>query len=98
FSLDLTTAYTGSMIVPRVVSETGFLDLVDSRDFLELNLKAAQQLSISEKLQLELSAGVQNLLNAYQDDFEVGPTRDSDYVYGPARPRTFFVSVKVGRF
>ncbi|MEL6194216.1 MAG: TonB-dependent receptor [Bacteroidota bacterium] len=98
FSLDLTTAYTGSMIVPRVVSETGFLDLVDSRDFLELNLKATQQLSISEKLQLELSAGVQNILNAYQDDFELGPTRDSDYVYGPARPRTFFVSVKVGRF
>lgn len=96
FWLDLSTVYTGSMVVPRIVSETGFLDLVDSREFLELNLKATQHIDLSETLHLELSAGVQNLLNAYQSDFELGPTRDSDYVYGPARPRSFFVSVRLG--
>jgi len=47
---------------------------------------------------LELSGGVQNAFNAYQDDFDTGPRRDSDYVYGPARPRTYFLGLKIGDF
>ncbi len=98
FSVDLTGAYTGPMIVPRVVSESGFLNLIESDPFLEFNLKLSYHFDLTEAFQLELSGGIQNAFNSYQDDFDIGPTRDSDFIYGPGRPRTFFVGVKVGDF
>ncbi len=96
WQFDLTGVYTGSMIVPRVVSETGFLDLVETNSFMEVNLKTTYHFHVKESFHLELSSGVQNLFNSFQDDFDVGPGRDSDYVYGPARPRTFFIGLKIG--
>ncbi len=98
FTIDLTGAYTGSMIVPRVVSETGFLDFVDSNPFLDMNFKLSYHLDVREEFHLELSSGIQNIFNSFQDDFDTGPTRDSDYIYGPAKPRTFFFGVKIGDF
>ncbi len=98
FQVDLTGTYTGGMIVPRVVSESGFLDLVDSNPFLDMNIKLTRQFKVSDHFGLELSGGLQNVFNSYQDDFEVGPVRDSDYVYGPNRPRTFFFGIKIGDF
>jgi len=44
---------------------------------------------------LELFGGVKNVFNAYQDDFDIGKNRDSNYVYGPSLPRTFFIGVKL---
>ena len=44
-----------------------------------------------------ISGGVKNIFNSYQDDFEVGPTRDSDYIYGPNAPRTVFLGLKFGK-
>ena len=63
--------------------------------FLEFNIKADYALPISGDLDLHLFAGMQNILNSYQDDFDRGPDRDAGYVYGPARPRTVFVGLKV---
>jgi outer membrane receptor for ferrienterochelin and colicins len=45
---------------------------------------------------LQLNAGVQNVFNSYQNDFDSGVNRDAGFVYGPGRPRTFFVGVKIG--
>ena len=39
--------------------------------------------------------GVQNILNAYQKDFDIEKNRDSNYVYGPARPRSFYAGLKM---
>ncbi len=97
-SFDLTGAFTGSMVVPRVVNSSGFLELVDSPSFFELNFKVSQHFELKESFHLELMGGVQNIFNSFQDDFDVGPERDSDYVYGPFRPRTFFIGIKVGDF
>ena len=44
---------------------------------------------------IEFYGGVKNIFNSYQDDFDIGKNRDSNYVYGPAQPRTFFVGVSV---
>lgn len=96
FSLDLTGTYTGPMIVPRVVSESGFIDLVDTQSFLDLNAKVSYHLDVDDQFRLEFSGGVQNLLDSFQDDFDRGPQRDSDYVYGPLRPRTLFLGIKIG--
>ena len=96
--LDITGTYTGEMTVPRVVSESGFLDLVESDPFLDVNLRLSYHFDLKEDFHLELSGGVQNIFNSYQDDFDIGAERDSDYVYGPSRPRTFFIGIKIGNF
>jgi len=46
---------------------------------------------------MTFSLGVKNIFNSYQDDFDRGPMRDSDYVYGPGAPRTYFFGVKIGK-
>lgn len=95
-NLDVTGTYTGSMLVPHVVSEKGYLDMVDTESFLDLNLKLSSHVEFTSNLHVTFSAGVQNVFNSYQSDFDKGPTRDADYVYGPLSPRTFFVGITMG--
>lgn len=97
FSLSAIGTFTGSMIVARVVSDSGFLSLVQSDSFFDLNLNVETHFDVSEEFQLTLNVGVKNVFNSFQDDFESGPTRDSDYIYGPALPRTFFIGIKIGK-
>jgi outer membrane receptor for ferrienterochelin and colicins len=96
FNLDLTGTYTGSMIVPRVISDSGFLDLFESDAFLDLNVKGTYHFDVSEDFHLELSGGVKNLFNSFQPEFDLGPERDSDFIYGPMAPRSVFISVTIG--
>ena len=44
---------------------------------------------------LTLSAGIQNIFNSYQRDFDQGPDRDSGYIYGPMMPRSIILGVKI---
>lgn len=96
YSMSVTGTYTGPMTVPLVVSDSGFLQLNESQAFFDLNINAEIHFDVSEDFQIRLNGGVKNLLNSFQDDFDVGPTRDSDYVYGPALPRTFFLGLTIG--
>ncbi len=93
---DVTGNFTGSMIVPRVINESGLLDLVDSQSFWDMNIKISHRIQLKKDINLEISTGVQNIFDSFQSDFDIGPTRDSDYIYGPARPRTYFFGVKIG--
>jgi len=44
---------------------------------------------------LEIFGGVKNIGNFYQNDFDNYRNRDSNYVWGPGLPRTFYVGLKV---
>lgn len=98
FNIDITGTYTGNMIVPRVISDTGFLELNDSGSFLDMNIKLETHFDFNESFMITLSGGVTNLFNSFQKDFDTGPSRDSDYVYGPDAPRAFFFGLKFGKF
>ncbi|RAV29148.1 TonB-dependent receptor [Sinomicrobium soli] len=95
-SLDVTGTYTGPMTVPLVISDSGFLQLNESDAFYDINLKLSHHLHLSDNFQMDLYAGVRNLFNSYQDDFDTGAERDSDYIYGPVLPRTVFFGIKLG--
>ena len=43
---------------------------------------------------LEIFGGIRNIFNSYQNDFDSGKNRDSNYVYGPSLPRTLFMGVR----
>ncbi|PCE66276.1 TonB-dependent receptor [Sediminicola luteus] len=93
---NLSAVYTGSMFVPHIAGYIPNDRLEKTDDFLELNLKTAYTFDIHKDYQLEVGGGIQNLFNSYQPDFDKGPDRDANYVYGPSRPRTYFISLKIG--
>jgi outer membrane receptor for ferrienterochelin and colicins len=98
FNVDITGTYTGNMTIPRVISDTGFLQLNQVGSFFDLNLKLESHIDFSHSFMVTVSAGVTNIFNSFQDDFDTGPTRDSDYIYGPDAPRGFFFGLKFGKF
>ncbi len=101
FSTSLSGIYTGPMLVPHFGLEgdpgTPEKDiLATSPNFMELNLKLgyifnAKRLDSS----IELFGGISNMLNHFQNDFDTGKNRDSDYIYGPAKPRSFFIGLRI---
>jgi outer membrane receptor for ferrienterochelin and colicins len=95
-SIDLTGTYTGPMTVPRVISETGYVQLNKSNGFYDVNIKLNHHIDLHENLQINIFGGVRNIFDNYQDDFDIGPTRDSEYVYGPSLPRSIFFGLKFG--
>ncbi|WP_101689261.1 TonB-dependent receptor [Dysgonomonas massiliensis] len=95
FNTSLSGTYTGSMYVPH---EAGVIDrniTEKSPSFFDMNWKVAYNIPIYKIVNLELNAGVQNIFNAYQKDFDQGPDRASSYIYGPSLPRSFFVGAKI---
>ncbi|WCC45069.1 TonB-dependent receptor [Tenacibaculum finnmarkense] len=44
---------------------------------------------------IEVSAGVKNIFDNYQKSFDIGKERDSNFIYGPAAPRTYTLGFKI---
>lgn len=64
--------------------------------FFELGCKLSYDFPLYRTGTIQLSAGVQNIFNSYQKDFDRGPLRDSAYIYGPGAPRCYYAGVKIG--
>lgn len=95
-NISLSGTYTGPMLVEH---HSGYIDAnrtERTHSFLDLGLKASYDFSLYKGTVLQVNAGVQNIFNAYQNDFDQGPDRDSGYIYGPGMPRSLFVGVKLG--
>ena len=63
--------------------------------FFELGVKAQYSFPIYKYYKGQVFAGVQNIFNSYQDDFDLGYNRDSAYIYGPMAPRSFYAGFRV---
>ena len=59
-------------------------EAVKTPNCLDLGVKLAYDFKLYKTVDLQLSGGVQNILEAYQKDFDRGANRDSGYIYGPA--------------
>ncbi|MDQ7916605.1 TonB-dependent receptor [Mesonia sp. MT50] len=91
--------YTGAMDIIHF-SGPGTGQDVDEYDvtpvFTELGMRLSYDFNLPNlSTGLKLYAGIKNITNSYQNDFDLGKNRDSDYIYGPAAPRTFFVGLKI---
>lgn len=94
-SLALSGTYTGNMLVEH---RAGYIDkdcTVKTPSFMEVNFKAGYDFHLYKNIILQVNAGVQNIFNAYQNDFDKGKDRDSGYIYGPGMPRSYFAGVKI---
>ena len=62
---------------------------------MDLGFKASYDFNLHKSTTLQLNAGLQNIFNAYQSDFDKGADRESGYIYGPGMPRSFFAGIKL---
>lgn len=94
-ALSLTGTYTGSMLVEHHAGMIAQNITVRTPDFWDMGIKAAYDFKLYKSFNIQVNAGVQNILNSFQDDFDSGADRDSGYMYGPTLPRTFFLGIKL---
>lgn len=87
--------YTGSMLVPH---EAGYIEKSRTEktpEFFDMGLKINYEIPLYKGTDIEFFAGIQNIFNSYQKDFDKGPDRDSGYIYGPFLPRSYFAGAKL---
>lgn len=94
-TLALSGTYTGSMLVEHHAGYISHNRTETTRRFVDMGFKAAYDFKFYKSIQMQVSAGVQNLLNAYQQDFDRGANRDSGYIYGPGMPRSVYAVLKL---
>ena len=97
-SISLSGVYTGTMKVPHFGGAPGVpVDhVIDSKPFFDQGFKLSYEFPMpSIKQGIQFYAGFKNVFNAYQDDFDTGRYRDSNFVYGPARPRTLYFGIRL---
>lgn len=76
--------------------------LVDTDRFFVFNAKISYSFNLGGYQYMEIFCGVDNITDAYQKDLDtldvsgttVSGERDAGYVYGPGKPRTFFMGAK----
>lgn len=95
FTASLSGTYTGSMLVQHLAGYIPMDQAIKTPNFFDMNLKLAYDFHIYKDITLEVNAGIQNIFEAYQSDFDQGPNRDSAYIYGPATPRSYFAGIKI---
>jgi outer membrane receptor for ferrienterochelin and colicins len=97
----LTGVFTGRMDVPHVINpENEYTIIRRTPTFFEQNIKLSYNLLFSKNQDksgylVQVVGGIQNLFNQYQRDFDRGMLRDAGYVYGPMRPRTYYMGIKL---
>lgn len=80
---------TGPMTVQHLEGSGTPVDkAVRTPAFFDASLRLNYTFRIFNRMTLTLTAGIINIFNSYQDDFDTGYMRDSGYIYGPAMPRS----------
>lgn len=89
--------YTGSMLIQHFAGSGTPVDVAkETPSFFDMDIKLSYDVTLFSKQSLQIQAGVKNVFNAYQADFDRGQERDSGYIYGPILPRNFFLGIKLG--
>lgn len=98
WNINLNYVYTGKMQLAHFGGSENFSTdkMVAAKSFSEFNSKISYTFHIHKfENNLEIYGGIKNILNEYQSDFDKGKNRDSNYIYGPNMPRTFYIGLKI---
>lgn len=94
FDIDLSGTYTGPMLAQHLKGSGTDVDVaVSTPSFWDMSCKISYEFNIMKICRLNLHAGVKNIFNAYQKDFDQGELRDSGYIYGPSLLRSLVVGM-----
>lgn len=98
FSISSSGTYTGPMLVPYFGPECADPDmgaLKKTVSFFDMGIKLRYLMNLGN-VKLQMFAGIKNILNSYQKDFDRGIDRDPGYIYGPGSPRTVYAGIGIG--
>jgi outer membrane receptor for ferrienterochelin and colicins len=98
FNASLSGIYTGKMLLAKFSPNEDWApnEYRESSNFAELNMKVAYTVPLkSVYSEMEVFGGVKNITNYFQSDSDNYKNRDSDYMYGPAQPRTIYVGIRL---
>ena len=101
FNIAVTGNYTGPMLVPYFgpsIPGPDAGELRKSPSYFDGGFKLSYDIKVADNAKLQFNAGVKNIFNSYQDDFDTGVDRDPSYIYGPLAPRTIYFGLKIGNF
>lgn len=100
FQASVTGTYTGRMLIPYFgirATDPGEGMLVESRSFADIGFNFRYDIVLNGT-KAQVFAGMKNIFNSYQTDFDEGIGRDPGYIYGPLAPRSVFAGVRMGIF
>ena len=102
FKIDVSGNYMGRMYMEHfaggLLPDGSTLEedrIEHTKAFFDLGVKLSYEFKVWKSLGIQVNAGVRNILNSYQRDFDRGANRDSGYIYGPSLPRSVFVGAKL---
>ncbi|MFN3196046.1 MAG: TonB-dependent receptor [Chlorobiota bacterium] len=91
--------YTGPMLIAHFGGEgTGqkFDQYFTSPEFYDIGLRVGYTIELDEtSTGLEIFGGMKNILNSYQENFDISKNRDSNFIYGPGLPRTTYLGLRL---
>lgn len=98
----LTASFSNVIIGKQKIYNDNVGGLVETDVFAVFNARLAYKFRIAGNGNLEVFAGIDNIGNSYQKDLDsldvsgnaVTGERDAGYVYGPAKPRTYYMGAK----
>ena len=94
-TLALNGTYTGKMLVEHHAGYIEKNETVETPSFFDMGFKAAYNFRIYNSFNLQLNAGMQNIFNSFQKNFDSGADRDSGFMFGPTLPRTLYFGIKL---
>ncbi|MGY4384783.1 outer membrane receptor for ferrienterochelin and colicins [Pedobacter sp. UYP24] len=99
WNVSANAVYTGKMLLAHFAGE-GTGQNIDayfkSQSFMDLGLRVGHVFNFEKvKTGIEVFTGMKNIFNAYQNNFDTGKNRDSNFIYGPNMPRTIFIGLKL---
>lgn len=100
FGFSVTGNYTGKMLIPYFglqIANPDNGELWQSDSFTDFGAKIRYSIKLNGA-RMQFTGGIKNILNSYQNDFDIGIDRDPAYIYGPSLPRTIYFGIKIGNF
>lgn len=93
--ISVTGTYTGKMLVEHYAGYIEHDRTETTPAFFDMNVKLNYDFKLYKNIILSVYAGVKNVFNSYQKDFDIGADRDSGYIYGPGLPRSYYGGIKL---
>lgn len=99
WTISTNIVYTGSMLLAHFAGN-GTGQNVDeyhrTKPFTDVGFRIGYTFGLDKvKSGIELFTGMKNLFDSYQNDFDTGKNRDSNYVYGPSLPRSVIFGLRL---
>jgi len=99
WTLSSNIVYTGPMLLTHFAGENTGQNVDEyflTKSFTDLGFRISHTFNFNKvKTGLEVFSGFKNVFDAYQQNFDLGKNRDSNFVYGPSVPRSVIFGIRL---